>query len=91
MTDAPLSVLERTATAPVVAPTDDGDHDRYAHYVHKDALARATFEGIPATAICGKQMLSQRDPSRYPVCPTCKEVYEQMQPGDEDSPDYKAP
>ena len=25
-------------------------------------------------ALCGKVWIPNRDPSRYPVCPTCKEI-----------------
>lgn len=53
--------------------TDDGDHDRFSHYVPKDELMRALVEGTPVTALCGKRWVPHRDPERYPVCPTCKE------------------
>lgn len=81
------SVLEHVQTTPAPV-TSDGDHDLFAHYVSKKDLERATFEGIPATALCGKKWLPTKDPSRFPVCPECKAIYEQMQPGDPDSPDY---
>ncbi len=55
--------------------TDDGDHDRYAHYVRKDEIVRSNVEGVPVTALCGKRWIPNRDPDRYPVCPTCKEIY----------------
>ena len=53
---------------------DDGDHDRLAHYVKKDDIVRANVEGVPVMALCGKKWIPNRDPSRYPVCPTCKEI-----------------
>jgi hypothetical protein len=28
-----------------------------------------------------------RDPKRYPVCPTCKEIYEGLPPGDDGGED----
>ena len=90
MTEHSTSVLERTETTPAPA-TSDGDHDRFAHYVSKRELSVSAFMGTMMTALCGKKMLSQRDPKRYPVCPTCKERYEQMHPGDPENPDYKAP
>lgn len=79
-----------------VTPTDtrvdtsnrDGDHDRFAHYVSKADLEAAAFNGVPATALCGKRWLPSSDPTRYPVCPECKEIYGMMQPGDPDNPDY---
>lgn len=54
--------------------TDDGDHDRFAHYVRKEDILRANVEGVPVIALCGKKWIPNRDPSRYPVCPTCKEI-----------------
>jgi hypothetical protein len=34
--------------------------------------------GTPVTALCGKVWVPSRDPSRFPICPTCKEIYESM-------------
>lgn len=55
---------------------DPGDHDRFAHYVRKDRITKATLEGTPVIALCGKVWVPGRDPSKYPVCPECKEVYD---------------
>jgi Protein of unknown function (DUF3039) len=38
--------------------------------------------GTPVVALCGKVWVPSRDPKRYPVCPTCKEIYEMLPPGD---------
>jgi hypothetical protein len=54
--------------------TGDGDHDRFAHYVRKGDIVRSNVEGIPVVALCGKKWIPNRDPERYPVCPTCKEI-----------------
>lgn len=56
--------------------TGDGDHDRFAHYVSKEDAARAYIEGTPAKALCGKVWVPSRDPEKYPICPTCKELYD---------------
>ncbi len=29
-------------------------------------------------ALCGKEWVPGRDPKRYPLCPTCKEIAESM-------------
>ena len=60
-----------TVTRP---PATDGDHERFAHYVRKSDIVRANVEGVPVVALCGKRWVPNRDPSRYPVCPTCKEI-----------------
>ncbi|AXK45474.1 DUF3039 domain-containing protein [Brachybacterium saurashtrense] len=58
--------------------TDDGDHDRFAHYVRKDRITQAALGGTPVIALCGKVWVPGRDPEKYPVCPECKEIYEGM-------------
>ena len=54
--------------------TDEGDHDRFAHYVRKDKLQESQVAGTPVRALCGKVWVPGRDPTKYPVCPTCKEI-----------------
>lgn len=54
--------------------TSEGDHDRFAHYVRKEDILRANVEGVEVVALCGKRWIPNRDPSRYPVCPTCQEI-----------------
>lgn len=51
-----------------------GDHDRFAHYVRKEDIVRANVEGVEVVALCGKRWIPNRDPDRYPICPTCKEI-----------------
>ncbi|WP_182911361.1 MULTISPECIES: DUF3039 domain-containing protein [Actinomyces] len=74
---AGTAVLEREE----LQSTDDGDADRFAHYVRKDKVTAAAVTGRPVVALCGKVWTPGRDPSNYPVCPTCKAIYEQMRDG----------
>ena len=68
-----------TIVKPDIDPTlDDGDHDRFAHYVRKSDIVRANVEGVEVVALCGKKWIPNRDPSAYPVCPTCKEIMAQL-------------
>ena len=39
-----------------------------------DILEIAMSRGLVITALCGKTWVPTRDPGRYPVCPTCKEI-----------------
>ena len=55
---------------------DEGDHDRFAHYVEKGRLTEALVNGTPVIALCGKVWVPSRDPERFPVCPECKRLYE---------------
>jgi hypothetical protein len=57
---------------------DDGDHERYSHYVQKDKILKSAMSGKPVIALCGKVWTPGRDPQKFPVCPTCKEIYEGM-------------
>jgi hypothetical protein len=57
---------------------DDGDHDRFSHYVPKAKLMQAMVEGTPIRALCGKLWVPSRDPQKFPVCPQCKEIHEKL-------------
>jgi hypothetical protein len=58
--------------------TDDGDHERFAHYVLKDKIVDSAVLGFPVIALCGKKWVPSRDPKRFPVCPDCKRIYESL-------------
>jgi hypothetical protein len=68
------AVLEREETIPELA--EPGDHDRFAHYVRKEKILESAVSGDPVMALCGKVWVPGRDPDRFPVCPTCKEIYQ---------------
>ena len=63
-------------------PTDEGDYERFSHYVPKDKLTEAMVMGTPVIALCGKVWVPSRAPEKFPVCPECKEIWESMKPGD---------
>jgi len=75
MPEITTAPVEETVTNPV---TDDGDHDRFAHYVRKADAARAAVEGTPVIALCGKVWVPTRDPKKYPVCKTCAEIRQEL-------------
>jgi hypothetical protein len=81
-TQRQTEVLVETSTR-----VDEGDHDRFTHIVlegftPKDgefvALENSVVEGMlnatPVRALCGKVWVPGRDPQRYPICPTCREI-----------------
>lgn len=70
------SVLEREEVS-----EDGGEGDRFAHYVRKDKIVASAATGRPVVALCGKIWRPNRDPSKYPVCPACKEIYESLTAG----------
>jgi hypothetical protein len=71
-------LLEREHVEQEVEP---GDHERFAHYVRKEKVLESALSGEPVVALCGKVWVPGRDPKKFPVCPSCKEIYEGLQPG----------
>lgn len=57
---------------------DDGDHDKFAHYVRKEKILQAAVTGKPVRALCGKKWLPNSNPDRFPICPDCKKIYDMM-------------
>ncbi|WP_430592597.1 DUF3039 domain-containing protein [Humidisolicoccus flavus] len=57
---------------------DDGDHDRFSHYVKKNRIMQSALTGKAVRALCGKKWTPGRDPQKFPICPECKEIYEKM-------------
>ena len=55
---------------------DQGDHERYSHYVKKNKIVESAVLGEPVIALCGKAWVPSRDPGKFPVCPDCKKIYE---------------
>ena len=65
-------------------PTDEGDHERFSHFVEKDKLTEAMVMGTPVVALCGKVWVPSRAPEKYPVCPECQEIWDELKHGDDD-------
>lgn len=74
--DTGTAVLEKTQTEE--SRVDDGDADRFAHYVSRDRIAESRLTGRPVVALCGKVWVPKRNPKDYPICPDCKRIYDEM-------------
>ncbi|MBT0774046.1 DUF3039 domain-containing protein [Kineosporia sp. J2-2] len=74
-------LLEREHVEQEVEP---GDHERFAHYVRKEKVLESALSGDPVVALCGKVWVPGRDPKKFPVCPSCKEIYEGLKGGGDD-------
>ena len=59
---------------------DDGGHDRFSHYVKKEKIVESAVTGKAVKALCGKKWIPSRDPKKYPICPTCKEIFAGLKP-----------
>lgn len=57
---------------------EDGDHDRFSHYVPKNSVVESAVTGKPVVALCGKKWVPSRDPEKFPVCPMCKKLYDDL-------------
>ena len=57
---------------------DQGDHERFSHYVKKDRIVESAVMGSAVVALCGKVWVPSRDPEKFPVCPDCKKVFEKL-------------
>jgi hypothetical protein len=66
-----------------VQNVEPGDHERFSHFVKKEKIVESAVLGTPVVALCGKVWTPSRDPQKFPVCPTCKEIYESMPNPDE--------
>lgn len=53
---------------------DEGDAERFAHYVPKSSIVESAVTGAAVTALCGKKWVPSRDPERFPICPECKRI-----------------
>ena len=85
-----VDIKPDVSVAPPV-PTLDGDHERQAHIVLEGvvpeegdfisagpSVVEGMVYGTPVKALCGKVWVPDRDPKKYPLCQTCKEIAEQM-------------
>jgi hypothetical protein len=88
------SVTSKIETEQIVSSSslvDDEDHERFTHivlegYTPKDgefvaldnSVVGAMINATPVMALCGKVWVPGRDPQKYPICPTCKEIAQSM-------------
>ena len=82
MTQQQLAPGSQTVLDERTLNAEDGDHERFAHYVPKDKLMEAMVNGTPVVALCGKVWVPSRNPDKFPVCPDCKEIWESLNPGE---------
>jgi hypothetical protein len=68
------AVIEREQVEQQIS--EPGDHERFSHYVRKNKIMDSAMSGEPVVALCGKVWVPGRDPKKFPVCPTCKEIFD---------------
>ena len=62
----------------LLSNTEDGDHERFSHYVDKSKITESAVTGKAVRALCGKKWIPNRDPQKFPICPTCKEIFARL-------------
>jgi hypothetical protein len=68
-------ILER----PDVRDADTDQPPEMFHYVKKDKIAESAVMGTLVQALCGEVFPVTKAPKPgSPVCPACKEIYEQL-------------
>lgn len=80
-TNTGTTVLERPVEEEQAQRSDDGDADRFAHYVSRERIEESRLTGRPVVALCGKVWVPKHDPKNYPVCPECKRIFEEYGAG----------
>ena len=83
-TEGSTLTLERPETREQL---DEGDHERFDHYVRKEKILESAMSGDPVIALCGKVWVPGRDPSKFPICPDCKKIYDGIPAGKGDGDD----
>ncbi len=76
--DNPGSLTETLLEEKPISVTEDGDHEKFAHYVEKEKIVESAVTGKPVIALCGKVWVPGRDPSKFPICPDCQKIYESL-------------
>ncbi len=76
--DNPGSITDTLLEEKPVSTTEDGDHEKFAHYVEKEKIVESAVTGKPVIALCGKVWVPGRDPSKFPICPDCQKIYESL-------------
>lgn len=84
-----MTDMGTTLSPTTVDPLLDGDHERMSHIVLEGyqpeegdfvsagpSVVEGMVNGTAVRALCGKVWVPGRNPKRYPVCPTCKEIAE---------------
>jgi hypothetical protein len=64
---------------PDVRDSDTGNANEVFHYVRKNKIAESAVMGTLVEALCGEVFPVTKSPKPgSPVCPACKEVYDQL-------------
>ena len=57
---------------------DENGEQKFSHYAESTSVTEGYVMGTPVMAICGKLFVPSRDPNKFPICPVCKEIFQEM-------------
>ena len=85
MDDMATQVLPDVDTRPEGTDSTGNDEPKMFHYVKKNKIAESAVLGNMVVALCGEKFAVTRAPKPgSPVCPACKEIFEQLPAGGDD-------
>lgn len=61
---------------------DSDDPEMFSHYVNKDDIVESAVTGKIVRALCGKRWKPSKNPEKFPVCPDCQRILDEMPPVD---------
>ncbi|MEJ8277943.1 DUF3039 domain-containing protein [Pseudonocardia spirodelae] len=80
------TTLPQVDTRPETDDSTADDRPDMFHYVKKDRIAESAVLGNLVVALCGETFPVTKSPKPgSPVCPQCKEIFEGLPPGGDDS------
>lgn len=50
----------------------------FSHYAESVSVTEGYITGKTVIALCGKIFVPSRDPKKFPICSTCKEIAEAL-------------
>ncbi len=82
LVSAPTTTLPDVDTRGEETDRTGDDTPKMFHYVRKNKIAESAVMGTMVEALCGEIFPVTKTPKPgSPVCPACKEVYEQLKKG----------
>jgi len=77
--------LPETDVRPDTTDQTQDDRPEVFHYVQKDKIAESAVMGTYVVALCGEVFpVTKSAKPGSPVCPQCKEIFENLPPGGDD-------
>lgn len=70
-----LSTIQDTELETIDANTGE---QKFAHYADSISVTEGYVTGRPVLSLCGILFVPTRDPLKFPICPTCKEIVDAL-------------